>query len=56
MQDESKGHNLLNMTRLRAAHLVVTHRKPLGSTKATNPKELLMALAPSMGMQRQGPY
>ena len=40
MDDESKVHTRLKMTRHRAAHLGVTYRKPLGSAKATDPKEL----------------
>ena len=48
MDAESKVHTLLKRTRHRAPHLGVTHRKPLRSTKATNPKEILMALAPSV--------
>ena len=49
MDDESKVHTLLKMTRHKAPHLGVIHRKPLRSAKAANPKELLMVLAPSMG-------
>ena len=49
MDDESKIRTLLRMTRHRAPHRGVTQRKPLGSAKGINPKELLMVLAPSMG-------
>ena len=49
MDDESKVHTLVKVTRHSAPHVGVTHRKPLGSAKATNPKELLMVVAASMG-------
>ena len=49
MDDESKIHTRVKVTRHRAPHRGVSHRKPLGSAKGTNPKELLMVLAPSMG-------
>ena len=52
MDDESKVHTLLKRTRHRAPHLDVTPRKPLRSAKATNPKELLMVLAPSVAAAR----
>ena len=50
MDDESKVHALLKMTRHKAPHSGVTHRKPLGSAKATDPKELL--LAPRVGSSK----
>ena len=50
MDDESKVHTLLKRTRHRAPHL--GHRKPLKTAKATNPKELLMVLAPSVGSNK----
>ena len=49
MDDEYKLHTLFEMTRRRAPHNGVTYRKPLGSAKATDPKDLLMVLALSMG-------
>ena len=49
MDDESKVHTMLETTRHRAPHIDVTHRKPLGTAKPTDPKELLMVLAPSVG-------
>ena len=52
MDDESKIHTMFEMTRHRAPHIDVTHRKPLGSAKATDPKELLMVLAPSVGSSK----
>ena len=52
MDDESKDHTLFKMTRHRAHHNCVTHRKPLRSAKATDPKELLMVLAPSVGSSK----
>ena len=52
MDDECKVHTLLKMTRHRAGHLGVTHRKPLRPAKATNTKELLMVLAPSVGSSK----
>ena len=52
MDDESKVHTLLKMTRHRPPHSGVTHRKPLSSAKATDPKELLVVLAPSKGSSR----
>ena len=52
MDDESKVHTPLKMTCHREAHLGITHRKPLRSAKATNPKERLMVLAPSVGSSK----
>ena len=52
MDDESKVHTMFEMTRRRAPHIDVTHRKPLGSAKATYPKELLMVHAPSVGSSK----
>ena len=52
MHDESQVHTLLKVTRRRAPHLRVTHHNPLGSAKATNPKDLLMVLAQSMGSDK----
>ena len=52
MDDESKVHTLLKMTRHRAPHSGVTHRKPLGSAKATDPKELLVVLARSVSSSK----
>ena len=40
---------MFKTTRHRAPRVDVTHRKPLGTTKATDPKELLMVPAPSVG-------
>ena len=47
MDDESKVHTLFEMT-----HSGVKYRKPLGSAKATDPKELLMVIAPSVGSNK----
>ena len=47
--DESTIHPLVKVTRHKAPHEGVTHRKPPKPAKASNPKELLMVLAPSMG-------
>ena len=52
MDNESKAHTLFQMTRHKAPHSGVTLRKPLGSAKATHPKELLMVLAPSVGSSK----
>ena len=52
MDDESTVHTLFEMTRHRAPYSGVTHRKPLGSAKATEPRELLMVLAPSLGSSK----
>ena len=52
MDDESKVHTLLKMTCHKAAHLGVTHHKPLRSAKATDANELLMVLAPSVGSSK----
>ena len=49
MDKESKVQTMFKASRHRAAHVDVTHRKPLGTAKATDPKELLMVLAPSVG-------
>ena len=48
MDNQSKVQTLLKMTRYRAPHRGVTHRKPLASAKAINPNEHLMVLAPSI--------
>ena len=40
---------MFKTTRHRAPRVDVTHRKPLGTAKATDPKELLMVPAPSVG-------
>ena len=52
MDGESKVHTRLKMTCHKAPHSGVTHLKFLGSAKATDPKELLMVLAPSVGSSK----
>ena len=52
MDDESKVHTMFKMTRHRAPHIHVTRRKPLETAKETDPKELLMVLAPSVGSSK----
>ena len=52
MDEECTVHALLKMTCHRAPHTGVTHREALRSAKATNPKELLMVLAPSVGSSK----
>ena len=42
-------HTMFKTTRHRAPRVDIPHRKPLGTAKATDPKELLMVLAPSVG-------
>ena len=48
MDKESKVHTMFKTTRHRAPHIDVTHCKPLGTAKATDPSELLLMLAPSV--------
>ena len=52
MDDEPNVHTMFKMSRHRAPHVDVTHCKPLGTAKATDPKELLMVLAPSVGSSK----
>ena len=52
MDKESKVHTMFKMSRHRALRVDVTHRQPLGTANATDPKELLMVLAPSMGSSK----
>ena len=52
MDVESQVHTMFKMTRHRAPRIDVTHRKPLVTAKATDPKELLMVLAPSVGSSK----
>ena len=52
MDDEYKVYTLFEMTRHRVPHSGVTNGKPLGSAKATGPKDLLMVLAPSAGSSK----
>ena len=52
MDDESKLQTMFGRTRYKAPHIDVTHRKTLGSAKATDTKELLMVLAPSVGSSK----
>ena len=52
MDKESKVHTTFKASRHRAPHVCVTHRKPLGTAKGTDPKELLMVLAPSVGSSK----
>ena len=47
MDKESEVHTMFKASRHRAPHVCVTHRKPLRTAKATDPKELLMVLAPT---------
>ena len=49
MDKESEVHTMFKASRHRAPHIGITHRKPLRTAKATDPKELLMVLAPSVG-------
>ena len=53
MDDESKVHTMFKTTRHRAPRVDVTHRKPLGTAKATDAKEILMVLAPSEGHYKE---
>ena len=43
---------MLKASRHGAPHVCATHHKPLGTAKATDPKELLMVLAPSVGSSK----
>ena len=52
MDKESKVHTMFKAGRHRAPHIGITHRKPLRTAKATDPKELLMVLAPSVGSSK----
>ena len=52
MDKESKVHTTFKASRHRAPHVCVTHRKPLGTAKGTDPKELLMVLAPRVGSSK----
>ena len=52
MDKESKVHTMFKAGRHRAPHIRITHRKPLRTAKATDPKELLMVLAPSVGSSK----
>ena len=52
MDDESKVHTMFKASRHMAPHFDVTRRKHLGTAKATDPKELLMVLAPSVGSSK----
>ena len=52
MDKESKVHTMFKASRKRAPRVCVTHRKPLGTAKATDPKELLMVLAPGVGSSK----
>ena len=52
MDQESKVHTMFKAGRHRAPHIGITHRKPLRTAKATDPKELLMVLAPSVGSSK----
>ena len=52
MDDESKVHTMFKMSHHSAPHVDVTHRKPPGTAKATDPEELLMVLAPSVGSSK----
>ena len=52
MDKESKVHTMFKAGCHRAPHIGITHRKPLRTAKATDPKELLMVLAPSVGSSK----
>ena len=52
MDKESKVHTMFKASRHGAPHVCVTQRKPLKTTKVTDPKELLMVLAPSVGSSK----
>ena len=52
MDKESKVHTMFKASRHGAPHVCVTHRKPLRTAKATDHKELLMVLAPSVGSSK----
>ena len=52
MDKESKVHTMFKASRHRARHIGITHRKPLRTAKAQDPKELLMVLAPSVGSSK----
>ena len=52
MDKESKVHTMFKAGPERAPHIGITHPKPLRTAKATDPKELLMVLAPSVGSSK----
>ena len=52
MDKESKVHTMFKASRHGAPHVCVTQRKPLRTAKVTDPKELLMVLAPSVGSSK----
>ena len=52
MDKESTVHTMFKASRHRGPHVCVTHRKPLRTAKATDPKDLLMVLAPSVGSSK----
>ena len=52
MDDESKVHTMFKASHHKAPHVDVTHRKPLRTAKATDPKERLVVLAPSVSSSK----
>ena len=52
MDKQSKVHTTFKASRQRAPHVCVTHHKPLRTVKATDPEELLMVVAPSVGSSK----